>query len=215
MRTQPEYMSPAGIEAGSFAIIDGELAERGIVLTGDTGPVIRRCIHTTADFSYARTLKFSEGAVEKLKELIRRGAFVVTETEMARSGISKKEFARYGGRLLCFMADGDVADKAKERGVTRASVSMEKAAGLAGPVIFAVGNAPTALMTLKRMYDEGRYTPAFVIGVPVGFVNVEEAKESVLEMPVPYIVNAGRKGGSTVAAAVMNAVLYEMRDERS
>ena len=208
-----EYVKPAEIEARSFSILTAELEERGIVLTGDTAPVIKRCIHTTADFDYAETMVFSDGAVAKLKELIRSGASIVTDTNMALAGISRREFGRYGGGLHCFMADPEVAEEASLRGATRASVSMEKAAALPGPVIFAVGNAPTALLTLWEQYRAGIYRPAFIIGVPVGFVNVEAAKERIMESPIPHIVNAGRKGGSNVAAAICNAVLYEMRRE--
>ena len=208
-----EYVKPAEIEARSFSILTAELAEKGVVLTGDTAPVIKRCIHTTADFDYAKTMVFSDGAVAKLKELIRSGASIVTDTNMALAGISRREFGRYGGGLHCFMADPEVAEEASMRGATRASVSMEKAAALPGPVIFAVGNAPTALHTLWEQYRAGIYKPAFIIGVPVGFVNVEAAKERIMESPIPHIVNAGRKGGSNVAAAICNAVLYEMRRE--
>ena len=201
-----EYIKPAEIEKRSFEILTAELSERGTVLTGDTASVIKRCIHTTADFDYAETMHFSDGAVQKLKELIRSGASIVTDTNMALSGISKKEFAKYGGKLFCFMAEEDVAKEAKERKITRASVSMEKAMHLDAPVIFVIGNAPTALITLHEHYT-------FVIGVPVGFVNVEAAKELIIATEIPYIINAGRKGGSNVAAAIVNAVLYQMREE--
>ncbi len=208
-----EYVKPAEIEARSFSILTAELEERGIVLTGDTAPVIKRCIHTTADFDYAETMVFSDGAVAKLKELIRSGASIVTDTNMALAGISRRAFSPYGGSLYCFMADPEVAEEAVLRGTTRAAVSMERAAALPGPVIFAVGNAPTALLTLWEQYRTGIYEPAFIIGVPVGFVNVEAAKERIMESGIPHIVNAGRKGGSNVAAAICNAVLYEMRRE--
>ncbi|MBR3165978.1 MAG: precorrin-8X methylmutase [Lachnospiraceae bacterium] len=208
-----EYIKPAEIEKRSFEILTAELSERGTVLTGDTASVIKRCIHTTADFDYAETMHFSDGAVQKLKELIRSGASIVTDTNMALSGISKKEFAKYGGKLFCFMAEEDVAKEAKERKITRASVSMEKAMHLDAPVIFVIGNAPTALITLHEHYTAGTYKPAFVIGVPVGFVNVEAAKELIIATEIPYIINAGRKGGSNVAAAIVNAVLYQMREE--
>ncbi|MBQ6362195.1 MAG: precorrin-8X methylmutase [Lachnospiraceae bacterium] len=208
-----EYIRPSEIEKRSFEILTAELTARGIILTGDTASVIKRCIHTTADFDYAETMRFSDDAVQKLKELIRSGAFIVTDTNMALSGISKKEFAKYGGKLFCFMAEEDVAKEASERKITRASVSMEKAMRLEDPVIFVIGNAPTALITLHEHYTAGTYTPAFVIGVPVGFVNVEAAKELIMDSGIPYIVNKGRKGGSNVAAAIVNAVLYQMRDE--
>lgn len=208
-----EYMRPAEIEKRSFEIIDGELAEKGIRLTGETAPVIRRCIHTTADLEYAESMVFSEDAIGKLKELIRGGADIVTDTNMALSGINKKEFSRYGGSISCHMADEDVAREAQERGVTRASVSMEKAMRSGRRTVFVSGNAPTALITLWEHHESGSYSPAFVIGVPVGFVNVVEAKELIIKSGIPHIVNSGRKGGSNVAAAIVNAVLYMMRDE--
>lgn len=204
-------LGPAEIEAKSFEILTEELAQKGVVLTGDTAPVIKRCIHTTADFEYAQSLVFSEDAVAKLKELIRRGADIITDTNMGLSGINKKELAKYGGEVICYMADEDVAREAKERGITRASVSMEHAMKHKKPLIFAIGNAPTALITLYNAYKEGRYSPVFVIGVPVGFVNVEAAKELIISTDIPHIVNRGRKGGSNVAAAICNAVLYTMK----
>ncbi len=206
------YLKPAEIEKRSFEILTGELKEQGIVLKGDTAPVIQRCIHTTADFDYAKTLCFSPGAVSKLEELIRSGATFVTDTNMALSGINTRELRRYGAEACCFMADEEVAREAAERGITRASVSMEKAMRLPGPVVFVSGNAPTALMTLWEHYTNGDYNPAFIIGVPVGFVNVEAAKELIMGTEIPHIVNRGRKGGSNVAAAIVNAVLYGMRD---
>lgn len=204
-------LGPAEIEAKSFEILTEELAQKGVILTGDTAPVIKRCIHTTADFEYAESLVFSDNAVARLKELIRSGADIVTDTNMGLSGINKKELAKYGGEVICYMADEEVAREAKERGITRASVSMEHAMKRNKPVIYAVGNAPTALITLYNAYKNGIYSPAFVIGVPVGFVNVEAAKELIISTDIPHIVNRGRKGGSNVAAAICNAVLYAMR----
>lgn len=204
-------IKPADIERRSFEILTDELARSGIVLTGITAPVIKRCIHTTADFEYASTLMFSDNAVEIAQELIRNGAHIVTDTNMALAGINKKELARYGGLVHCYMADEDVAKEAKMRGITRASVSMERAAGLGKKVIIAVGNAPTALVTLCELIDKGQFVPDLVIGVPVGFVNVVTAKEMIMQRGIPYIVNRGRKGGSNVAAAICNAIMYEMR----
>ncbi|MBP8967898.1 MAG: precorrin-8X methylmutase [Lachnospiraceae bacterium] len=205
-----EKLAPAEIEKRSFEIITSELEEKGIVLDPVNEPVIKRCIHTSADFEYARTLSFSEGAVEKMKELIRGGAYIVTDTNMALAGINKKKLATFGGEALCYMADEEVAAEAKDRGVTRAAVSMEKAARLDRDVIFAIGNAPTALIRLHEMMEDGIYTPKFVIGVPVGFVNVVASKELFLDSDVPYIINRGRKGGSNISAAICNAVLYNM-----
>lgn len=209
-----EHVRPGEIESRSFEIIAEELAAMGKTLDADQDPVIRRAIHTSADFEYAETLTFSPDAVRIARELIRNGADIVTDTNMALTGINKKRLEEYGGSVRCYMADPEVAAEAKERGVTRASVSMEHAAedikASGRKTIFAVGNAPTALITLREMYDEGRFTPDFIIGVPVGFVNVVEAKELILETDIPHIVNRGRKGGSNVAAAIVNALLYGM-----
>ena len=207
------HVLPADIEKTSFSILTGELEDKGIILSGDREAVIKRCIHTTADFEYAYTLMFSDNAVEIMKNLIREGAHIVTDTNMALSGINKIELAKYNSEVHCFMADADIAKRAKENGTTRATASMEYAAGLGRKLIFVVGNAPTALITLCEMIDGGRYIPDFVIGVPVGFVNVVAAKEMIMERNIPYIVNKGRKGGSNVAAAIVNAVLYQMREE--
>lgn len=210
MNTQIEYVRPDEIEKRSFEIIGRELEQRGIVLDAVQEPVTKRVIHTTADFDYADTLVYSENAVEKARNLIKNGAHIVTDTNMAKAGINKKRLAGYGGEVHCFMADEDVAAEAKSRGVTRATVSMERAAALHRPVIFAIGNAPTALISLNEMMQEGVFTPAFIIGVPVGFVNVEAAKELIIQSDVPHIVNRGRKGGSNVAAAICNALVYGM-----
>ncbi len=206
---KPEYIKPGEIEKRSFALIAQELGDRQ--LDPEQEPVIKRVIHTTADFDYADTLHFTAHAVERMQRAIREGACIVTDTQMAKAGINKKELTRYGGEALCFMGDEDVAKEAAERGITRAAVSMEKAAGLSGELIFAVGNAPTALMRLYELMEAGAIRPAGIIGVPVGFVNVVEAKEQILQADCPMIVARGRKGGSNVAAAICNALLYAMR----
>lgn len=203
-----QKLLPEEIEKRSFEIITEELG--GILLDEEQALVIKRVIHTTADFDYVENLCFSEGAVRKMQEAIKNGACIVTDTQMAKAGINKKELSRYGGEIFCFMGDEDVAARAKEKGGTRAAASMEKAAGLGKEVIFAIGNAPTALMRLYELMQEGMVRPKGIIGVPVGFVNVVEAKEMVLKADVPYIVARGRKGGSNVAAAVCNALLYGM-----
>ncbi len=203
-----EYVLPGDIERRSFEIIGEELAQRGIVLPKEQEPVTKRVIHTSADFDYAETLVYSENAIWIARDMIRRGAHIVTDTNMAKAGINKKKLAQYGGEVHCFMADDDVAAEAKERQVTRATVSMERAAALPGPVIFAIGNAPTALISLYEQMEQGKFTPDFVIGVPVGFVNVVPAKELFLNSKVPFIINRGRKGGSNIAAAICNALLY-------
>lgn len=208
-----EYVRPQDIEKRSFAIISQELEEKGIVLPKEQELVTKRAIHTSADFDYAKTMTYSDHAVEIAKRLIQNGADIVTDTNMALAGVNKKELAKYGGEAHCFMAEEEVAKIAKERGVTRATVSMEKAAQIEKPVIFAIGNAPTALIELYEMIQSGKYRPAFIIGVPVGFVNVEAAKDLILKTDVPYIINRGRKGGSNIAAAICNALLYELGDK--
>ena len=207
-----KYMDASVIEAESFRIITEILREKNIVLPKENAPVIKRCIHTTADFEYAETLIFSKDAVEVLKNLIAQGAVVVTDTNMALTGINKKELAKYGCEIYCFMADEEVAKEAKSRQLTRAYVSMERAMRIDKPVIYVIGNAPTALISLMEQYQKKQYTPAFIIGVPVGFVNVEAAKEQVIASELNYIVNRSHKGGSNVAAAIMNAALYLLRD---
>ena len=205
-----EIIEPGKIEQRSVAIITAELAASGIVLNEETAFIVKRCIHTSADFDYAETLTFSEGAVETMKNLIRQGAWIVTDTNMALAGINRKRLAEFGGEARCFMADDDVIEEAKKRGITRAAVSMERAAALEKDVIFAIGNAPTALIRLHEMMEQAAFAPKFVIGVPVGFVNVVGAKELFLNSDVPYIINRGGKGGSNIAAAICNAVLYDL-----
>ena len=205
-----EYVLPEEIEKRSFEIIGAELAERGIVLPKDQEAVTKRAIHTTADFEYARTLMYSENAVEIAKKLILSGAVFVTDTNMAKSGINKKILAKFGGEVHCFVAEPDVAAEAKQRGVTRSTVSMERAAKLHVPLIFAIGNAPTALIQLEKMIAAGQLHPELIVGVPVGFVNVVESKERIMQAGVPYIVAWGRKGGSNVAASIINALLYQL-----
>lgn len=205
---QIEQLQPQEIEKRSFEIIGEELAARGITLPKDREMITKRVIHTSADFEYTKTLMYSKDAVRIAQDLICEGADIVTDTNMALAGINKKALATFGGEAHCFMADPEVARIAKERGTTRATVSMEMAARIDKPVIFAVGNAPTALIQIDKMMRESNWRPAFVIGVPVGFVNVEAAKELMIESDVPYIVNRGRKGGSNIAAAICNALLY-------
>ena len=201
-------MKPMEIEKRSFEIIQEELGDRKLDPEYDL--LIRRVIHTTADFEYVDTLAFSEHAMQKLMDAIRNGCDIVTDTTMAMSGINKKTLAKFGGTAHCFIADADVAEEAKARGVTRSLVSMEKAARMGKPLIFAVGNAPTALFSICELIREGKLNPEMVIGVPVGFVNVVEAKEELMNTAEHYIVNLGRKGGSNVAAAIVNAALYQL-----
>ena len=202
------HMKPADIEKRSFAIITEELGGR--TFPEGVAEVVKRVIHTSADFDYADNLCFSPDAVEQAKAALEAGATIVTDTNMALAGISKGTLAQLGGRAVCLMADEAVAREAKERGVTRATVSMEHAAKLDGPLIFAIGNAPTALIRLHELIEEGAVSPALVIGVPVGFVNVVESKELFLGGDTPYIIARGRKGGSNVAAAIVNALMYQI-----
>lgn len=205
--TTIEQLTPAEIEKRSFAILSAELGDRTFPEHQD--PVVKRVIHTTADFDYADTLAFSPQAVDRAIEAIRQGASIVTDTNMGKSGVSKATLERFGGEVYCFMADESVAAEAKARGVTRAIVSMERAAKLQKPLIFAIGNAPTALIRLHELIKAGEVSPKLVIGVPVGFVHVVESKELFLGGDTPYIIARGRKGGSNVAAAICNALLYE------
>ena len=203
-----ENVKPMDIEKRSFAIITELLGDTK--LDPENELVIKRVIHTSADFDYVQNLVFSEHAVAKGIEALRGGCDIVTDTQMARAGINKTILSKLGGQVHCFMSDPDVAEEAKERGVTRAIVSMERAAKLPKPCIFAIGNAPTALISLHEQIQAGKLTPALIIGVPVGFVNVVESKELIIGSAVPHIVARGRKGGSNVAAAICNALLYQI-----
>lgn len=207
MHIELEKILPADIERRSFEIITQELGETPLI--PGTEPIVKRCIHTSADFDYANNLVFSDGVVERALEALKRGATIITDTQMAKAGINKKKVAELGGNVQCFMSDTDVALTAKEQGTTRATASMDKAASLTGPLIFAIGNAPTALVRLYELIREGRIAPELVIGVPVGFVNVVQSKELILSLAnTPYIVARGRKGGSNIAACICNALLY-------
>ena len=206
MLNEIKIVKPNEIEKRSMEIITQEL-------NGRTWPepqfsIVKRCIHTSADFDYADNLCFSENAAMLGVEALRRGAVIVTDTKMAWSGINKKKLAEYGGEAYCFMSDEDVAKEAQERGCTRAAICMERGAALGKEVIFAVGNAPTALIRLYELIQEGKVDPALIIGAPVGFVNVVEAKELIMTAEVPYIVPRGRNGGSNIAATICNAMLY-------
>lgn len=254
-----EHIEPKDIERHSMALIQQELDRRHIRLDAVEAPIVKRCIHTSADFDYAENLVFSANAVDRMRTSLRAGvtgsasadastgaqssgagavgssgsvasteirsrgtgAIVVTDTEMARAGISKKALAALGAETRCFMSDPDVAAEARARGVTRAVVSMEYAARIKDrPLIFAIGNAPTALIELYRLIHDRGLCPAGIIGVPVGFVNVVEAKELILSLAeetapigdIPWIVARGRKGGSNIAACIVNALLYGIDD---
>lgn len=209
MKRQIETIRPEEIEKRSFELIEAEMKTSP---AEELKPIIKRVIHTSADFDYEDNLCFSEDVVKIAEKAIRNGACIVTDTNMAKAGINKSSLARFGGEVFCFMAEEDVAAEARERGITRAAVSMEKAAKLNKNLIIAIGNAPTALICLYEMIETGKIKPELIIGVPVGFVNVVEAKELIMEAKVPYIVARGRKGGSNVAAAICNALLYRIQD---
>ena len=206
MNIQLQRVAPAEIEQRSMEIIASEMGTTSF--TQEQLPIVKRCIHTSADFDYVKNLRFTAGAVEAGLAAIRAGCTIVTDTQMARSGINKKVLGKFGGQAVCFMSDEDVAAEAKARGETRATVSMERAAALTGPVILAVGNAPTALVRACELMEAGTFSPALVIGVPVGFVNVVESKELLASMPGEHIIAMGRKGGSNIAATICNAMLY-------
>lgn len=213
MKIELENIKPMDIEARSFAIITEELGDRK--LDPQQELIIKRCIHTSADFEYADQLCFSKDAVSQAMEALKKGACIVTDTQMAKAGINKRALARLGGEVYCFMSDEDVALKAKELGTTRAHVCMDKACTLDKPVIFAIGNAPTALVRLYELIEEHKISPELIIGVPVGFVNVVQSKELIMQTQVPYIVARGRKGGSNIAACIVNALLYKINNDRS
>lgn len=201
-----EFVLPEDIEKRSFEIIEQELSGREI--DDKIKPVVMRVIHTTADFEYFDNLKFSENVIDKILELIREGVAFVTDTNMALSGINKPALRKLGCEAYCFMSDSDVASAAKSEQTTRAAASVDKAASMGRKIIYVVGNAPTALVRLFEHIQKGDFTPAAVIGAPVGFVNVVRSKELIMQTDVPYIVAEGRKGGSGVAAAICNALLY-------
>ena len=201
-----QRVAPADIEARSMEIIESEMGPHAF--TAEQLPIVKRCIHTSADFDYMKNLRFTDHAVEAGLAAVRQGCTIVTDTKMAWSGVNKKVLEKFGGQAVCYMADADVAAEAKARGETRATVSMERAAALTGPVILAIGNAPTALVRACQLMEEGKFSPALIIGAPVGFVNVVESKELLCSMGGEHIVAMGRKGGSNIAATICNALLY-------
>ena len=205
MKIELECVAPMEIEARSFEIIESELPHP---IDAALAPVVKRVIHATADFDYADSLYFSDGALEAALQALRDGATIVTDTTMALSGINKGALAKHGCEAKCFIADADVAEAAAANGTTRASAAMDKAARIDRPLIFAIGNAPTALVRLYELICEDALRPKLVVGVPVGFVNVVQSKELIMTAGVPCIVARGRKGSSNVAAAICNALLY-------
>ena len=215
MNTEPKHHLPADIERTSMSIIEAELKERGIALQPATAAVVKRVIHTTADFEYAETLCFTPDAVALGVQALRRGVPIVTDTNMARAGISKPSLQKLGAQVYCFMAEEAVAQQARKNGTTRAVAAMRHAAETLPGALLAVGNAPTALLEIADLI-EGGLRPALVVGVPVGFVNVVESKYRLMQIceaaGVPAIAAMGRKGGSNVAAAICNALLYTALD---
>ncbi len=210
-----EKISPAEIERRSMEIIESEIGDVSH-LSEKEKIIVKRVIHTTADFDYLKNLRFSENAVSDALEAIKNGAVFVTDTNMALAGINKSALGALNCRAYCFTADKDVSEKAKKTGKTRSCEAMKKAAEIfrTEKIIFAVGNAPTALIEIHEMIAENKISPALVIGVPVGFVNASESKELIVKDNVPYIVSMGRKGGSTVSAAICNALLYMLYNRR-
>ena len=209
---QIERLKPMEIEQRSFEIISQEAGDA--IPDDERAMIIKRVIHTSADFDYIQNLCFSENAVQIAQKALKNGEWIVTDTKMALSGINKKSLQLAGGEAHCFISDEDIAQAAKEQGTTRASVCVDKAARLGRPLIYAVGNAPTALIRLYELIRQGTFRPELIIGVPVGFVNVVQSKELIMQTDVPYIVAKGRKGGSNVAAAICNALLYQLDGSR-
>ena len=209
---QIERLKPMEIEQRSFEIISQEAGDA--IPDDERAMIIKRVIHTSADFDYIQNLCFSENAVQIAQKALKNGAWIVTDTKMALSGLNTKSLQLAGGEAHCFISDEDIAQAAKEQGTTRASVCVDKAARLGRPLIYAVGNAPTALIRLYELIRQGTFRPELIIGVPVGFVNVVQSKELIMQTDVPYIVAKGRKGGSNVAAAICNALLYQLDGSR-
>lgn len=201
-----ENVLPQDIEKRSFQIIENEIGYHNF--KQEQLLIVKRVIHTTADFDYIKNMVFSENAVQNGLNAIQNGASIVTDTHMTKAGINKNLLKKFGGEVFCFMSDEDVAKDAKENKTTRAVASMNKACKLNDDIIFAIGNAPTALLRLAELIDENKINPKLIIGVPVGFVNVIQSKDIILTKDIEYIVAKGRKGGSTVAAAICNALLY-------
>lgn len=202
-------MKPMDIEQRSMEIIESELT---VELDPVEKPIVKRVIHATADFSFAESLHFSAGVVPLMRRMLKSGATVVTDTNMALAGISKPSLSRVGARAICLMAEESVAAEAARRGITRAQVSCERALALPGPKLMVCGNAPTFLYPLLERKEEEELA---VIGVPVGFVNVVEAKQRLWESDIPCITALGRRGGSNVAAAIVNALLYGIEGARA
>ena len=208
MKIELENVNPTDIEKRSFEIITKELGDKK--LKPGTEHIVKRCIHTSADFDYADNLVFSDDALERANKALQNGAVIITDTNMGKAGINKSALEQLGCSVECFIADEDIAQIAKEKGTTRASACVDKAAQIQKPLIFAVGNAPTALVRMAELIQEGKLNPELIIAVPVGFVNVVQSKELIMSAGIPYIVAKGRKGGSNIAACIINAMTYKL-----
>ncbi len=207
-----EILKPMEIEKKSFEIISSILGDRKFNPLEE--PVIKRIIHTSADFDYADNLEFSENAVQYGLDALKLGCRIITDTRMAYSGINKKSLAKLGCEADCYIDNEKVTEESVKRGITRSAIAMETASLNPDNKIFAIGNAPTALIRLYELVCENKIKPSLVIGVPVGFVNVVEAKDLFKKCGVPYIIANGRKGGSNIAAAAVNSLIYMALGER-
>ena len=205
-------MKPNEIESLSFKIIDGEAGDHGF--EPDKWQIVRRMIHTTADFDYIKTVRFHPKAVKAGINAIKSGCRIITDTNMAKTGIRKGELSLFKGTVHCFIADSDVAKRSADEGITRAEASVDKAFDSDKNGMYVVGNAPTALFRLIKLVKEKKATPDLVIGVPVGFVNAKESKDALMELDIPFISNKGRKGGSNLAAAIVNALLIMAAEQK-
>ncbi len=202
---------PQDIEKRSFEIIEEELGDKINKFDEATLPVIKRVIHTTADFEYADLIEFMNNAVNSGKEALKNGCKIYCDTNMIVNGASKMVLSKFNCEAYCLVADSEVVKEAKERGVTRSIVGIEKAAKDPNTKIFLIGNAPTALYQLKEMIERNEIErPALVVGVPVGFVGAAESKEAFKSLGIPYITINGRKGGSTVAVSILHGILYQI-----
>ncbi|MBO8171522.1 MAG: precorrin-8X methylmutase [Bacillaceae bacterium] len=202
---KPATVQPQEIEGKSFQIITEELGEHSF--TEEQYPVVQRVIHASADFELGRSLIFHPDAIRAGIEAVRTGKRVVADVQMVQVGISKARLEKFGGDVKVYISDPDVVEEAKRLNTTRAIVSMRKAAKEAEGGIFAIGNAPTALLELIRLVKEGEARPGLIIGMPVGFVSAAESKEELAKLDVPFITNRGRKGGSAVTVAAVNAII--------
>ncbi len=212
--TEMRYTEPGSIEERSMEIINAELKKRGIAPRKGYDHIVRRVIHATADFDYAENLEFSQGLCNRFGEIFSPGTLMVTDTNMALSGINERALTVLGLEKKCFMSDPEIIEKARAKKVTRAYLSAEKAAGLGREIVYVSGNAPTFLTSIRELWDKKQVSPKLVIACPVGFVNVIESKSLIRSAGFPYIIAGGNKGGSGVAASIVNAVMYRLMEEK-